>query len=809
MSVLDFIFEHWIAFTVSGFIAFSFAIIQYNYFKKNKKKLFALKSFFLNEKTDYSVCKIDEVAQIVMIKEDNYQPLNKLIKEINLYVQKSVGTADFNIIQNKTERCIDSLFEHATGELSFPTYYGLMGTFAGTFLGLIGFLFGGSDLSDESKVTNLIIGVLVSMITSWFGLLLTTLSNHKAAETKKQLDRQKNEFLDFIQLELIPKLHTTITTLQQTMEGFVPKFDLVINNFERTFSSVIGRFKDTFDQCTDNFGTEFRQNSSYISKTVSALNQSIGKITENVENQRQLLVELKSEKMFDTLQDFVDATKSFELSTGAINEYTIMLQDFIKASQNVIDKQTEYANSLHIPHELAVKLTALLNRISTFEQNINALGENLGQAEMLGNQELALIKRHLESLEEKKQLADRFLDTSNEELESVFKLQTKTIKSLFDHYQQQLEDERDALSAMVREILQIINKKKTDLLNHLDNAFDVSKVHTMFSHLKTLPDIATKLEEMESMIVSTEQLGQYVQELINRMNQMQTAIQNLTSEQIQAINDRGDKLSSTMVDIGMRQNDNNDVWMKKFEGIALSTKSDLEKTFDASKVQMMFSHLKTLPDIATKLEDMESIIVSTEQLKQYTEELINGINQLQSAIHNLSSEQIQAINDEGDKLSSTIIDIGSQQNSNYDAWMNKLEEIALSSKSELNVLKDTLQSDIQIVPSHVDKQMQMITSELKSNILQISEGTRHLRRDITKDVSAEVVSEVNKININIREQGKNTDKLIRSTGEQTISLIRQLSAEKKTELSAVIKSLEDKGQNLQVIIDALKQQKNS
>lgn len=513
MNILQLIVEHCIALTISAVVTCIFGYLQWKLYTGNVELISLLKQIFLKEEqtSGYKIYFIDDVCQIKPVKDK--EQLNSLIEEINLYVQKSIGTADFNIIQNKTERKIESLYEHATAELSFPTYIGLMGTFTGTFLGLVGFLVSGNDLSDDSKVTNLIIGVLVSMLTSLFGLVLTTRSNHLAAVTKKELDQQKDIFLDFIQLELIPKLQTTVTTLQQTLEGFVPKFDEVISNFEKTFSGVIGRFKDTFDECTKNFGTEFRQNTRLISHTVSTLNDSIGHITENVENQRKLLEELRSESMFYTLERFVEAANTFQGTTSAVNEYNEMLRSLLASTQSVIKLQTDYANSLHVPQSIVLQLNRILDRITTFEQNINALGENIAQTKMLGNQELLLIQKHLESFEEKKQLADRFLDTSNEELELLFREQGKLVKALFDNYQQQMENERDELSAFVRETMQIITKKKNDLLTHLEKAFDVGNVNAMFSHLKSLPEIEEKLEEIEKGIIRNEQLEQHIKQL--------------------------------------------------------------------------------------------------------------------------------------------------------------------------------------------------------------------------------------------------------------------------------------------------------
>lgn len=68
---------------------------------------------------------------------DAVNPLFKtMIGELNDYIRKNKGTTDFSIIQHKTERIVKSKFDDATARLSFPTYIGLMGTFAGVFIGL-------------------------------------------------------------------------------------------------------------------------------------------------------------------------------------------------------------------------------------------------------------------------------------------------------------------------------------------------------------------------------------------------------------------------------------------------------------------------------------------------------------------------------------------------------------------------------------------------------------------------------------------------------------------------------------------------
>ena len=689
MNIISLIAEHWIALFVSMAVTLGFAFRQWKYYAQNKKRINSMRSFFLRKSSDYGIYQQDEVALIQLTGLEKHPALKSLIQELDLYIQKSIGTADFNVIQNKTERYVESLYEHSTAELSFPTDYGLMGTFTGTFIGLIGFLISGSDLSDESKVTNLIIGVLVSMATSLFGLVLTTRSNHDAASAKKQLDEQKNEFLDFIQLELIPRLQTTITTLQQTMEGFVPKFDVVINKFASTFSSVIERFRDTFDECTDNFGSEFRQNSSLIATTVATLNESIGQITANVENQRLLLAELRSEKMFVTMQQFVDSAKAFRASTAQINTYNELLQSLINTSHVVIDKQTEFAHSLEIPQELIEKVTRLLDRISNFELKINDLGENIAQSEMLGNKELALIQRHLESLEEKKQLADRFLDTSNDELEAIFKEQNKVVKSLFSHYHQQLEDERDALNNFVRETLQIISKKKADLLNHLENAFDVSRVNAMFSHLKTLPEIVSRLEEMQQIIIHDEQLSKHIQELLTHITMLQQTVSNASSSLTETLDGN---TASQIQAMGEEQ--------KKL-AVIIKEASEVERSFIGIRADEMHG---AIAETRTELQGVREAAVTQ------ADRVMTGINGITAATKYL---QRDIVRDVSNKVSGEVgrITMGIQESgqkaeaairTSSEQTLRAVGQYSAESKRELSELLKTLQHQGQSIVDILD-----------------------------------------------------------------------------------------------------------
>ena len=238
----------YISIVLSIVVACIFFKKQKKYYDENMSKLEKARDFFLANPT-YSVV---TVGNDKAIEEKNINgELLGLIKELNKYMSRNKGTTDFSIIQNKTERFANTIYENASSNLAFPTYMGLMGTFIGVFMGLVGFaapdLLGliGIDIesSEESNITRLILGVIVSMFTSFIGLSFTIRSNKAATEYKRTMDERKNIFYDFIQNELMPVLGMSVvaalTQLKETLTHFHESFDVITSNFERTFNKQV------------------------------------------------------------------------------------------------------------------------------------------------------------------------------------------------------------------------------------------------------------------------------------------------------------------------------------------------------------------------------------------------------------------------------------------------------------------------------------------------------------------------------------------------------------------------------------------
>ena len=486
-------------------VAYIFFRFQKKYYDENMSKLEKARDFFLANQT-YSVVTIGNDK--AMEEKNINGELLGLIKELNKYMSRNKGTTDFSIIQNKTERFANTLYENASSNLAFPTYMGLMGTFTGVFMGLFGFaapdLLGliGIDIesSEESNITRLILGVIVSMFTSFIGLYFTTNSNKAATEYKRIMDERKNIFYDFIQNELMPVLGMSVvaalTQLKETLTHFHESFDVITNNFERTFNN-----------CTSKFGKEFEKNIVAVGQAASQLGSSIEIVNRNVENQQMLLQELRSDGMIIALDRFIDAGKQFKESTKAVKDLDIIRTELSSTVSELIKAQKDYNSSLVVPKLIAERLNNILERVSTFEDSVNVLGESIAQTQMLGNSEMTLIKEHLDNIKRKDAIATEYQETANDELKSLFDTELNTIKVLQEKYTSAVDEYGEGFRELMNKITDAIKAKKEEFMQTLQDAFDIAELNTEFAHLNKLPEIK---EQIKALNVSVDNFSESV-----------------------------------------------------------------------------------------------------------------------------------------------------------------------------------------------------------------------------------------------------------------------------------------------------------
>lgn len=416
---------------------------------------------------------------------DNYK---FIVNSTNMYLEKNEGTADFSLLKDIAERKVELVYEQATSKLSFPMYLGLMGTFLGVGYGLYSLNDSGNIVMESQHISNFIGGVIVAMFTSFVGLALTTRANWLAANCQEELNKKKDAYFSFLQTELLPEMGTSIVQSLSQLKG-------TIGGFERSFTKVIDRFEHTFTDLTQSFGDGFRENINSIQGAVNSLGKNMHEISATMQLQKSLLAEIRSEEMVKSVKSIHDIFKEFETIVPLLKEFQIQQILLSKATVDLAEKQDSFNNSLEVPQQILENLNCILNRVSTFEQNINALGETLSDSQFLGSKQVNLIEKQLDSLEQKQKLAVRYTNNGTVQLEEYYAESIEKIEKLRHTFENQIKTAFDF-------------EMEGNSFKHLHHLVTISEVlPALKQEVKTLRDdvLVAKKDHAEEIIMAITQ----------------------------------------------------------------------------------------------------------------------------------------------------------------------------------------------------------------------------------------------------------------------------------------------------------------
>ncbi len=508
---MDFFIDNQFAISLIISVVSSAAFIgwQGKVYKKNVNAIDVFKRFF-SKKGEYT----SSVAACVDPETGNTannvvignvaaadSELKNLILDINSYIKKSKGTVAFSIIQNKTERRISMLYEIATSKLSFPTQIGLMGTFFGVFIGLSEFLIGtryGDGITDSS-IQSLICGVLVSMATSFCGIAMLIKSHSKANDASNQIDKDKNEFYEWVQNELMPSVDVS-------MVEAIGKLHETIDQFEPSFSGVISEFKNAFRDVTGAFGTDFRESVKVVSSAVKRMGENMDKVNKNIRFQEELLNTIRSRELIKGMDAFVEASHKFSEITGSLDQFERARRLMLVAAQETINLQKSFNESLSVPKEIAAEINMILNRITNFENNINKLGTDISQTQMVGSALVEEIKENINAIRSKQKVAKDFAEVANKKLETYFKEHQIELKCISKRYNEALEAYLKDYEQMLQERKEELEKRKREFVEAIEQKLSIEDIRSDFSSLKRLNEISQKVELLAKNPVNGDKL---------------------------------------------------------------------------------------------------------------------------------------------------------------------------------------------------------------------------------------------------------------------------------------------------------------
>lgn len=180
-----------------------------------------------------------------------------IISSLNRYLDKNRGgVSDYHLMKDIIDRNCDSVEEEIQALIPIPIYLGLVGTMLGILVGagLLVFSGGLHDLlssatgSGSVGIEALLGGVALAMGSSIVGLILTVFGSLKLKNVKSKLEKRKNNFLSWIQAELLPNISNDTSSALVRMTQNLDKFNAVFSHNANNLENVLIEVTKSYDK---------------------------------------------------------------------------------------------------------------------------------------------------------------------------------------------------------------------------------------------------------------------------------------------------------------------------------------------------------------------------------------------------------------------------------------------------------------------------------------------------------------------------------------------------------------------------------
>ena len=220
----------------------------------------------------------------------------EVIHMTNEYLRRNKGASQGERLQEIAVHKSDSMEEAVETNLPLPLYIGLFATFTGVIIGLIKIAYTGVT---DAAIQSFIGGVVIGMIGSAIGLILTVRANHVFKVGKEVRDAGIEEYFQFLRTKVI---HPEAAPVQGTVKGLRES----LSAFQSGFVQYQGQMNESL---TDTLRL-FRELKD-VFKQIRSLEQEIKGIGSSIRNNDDLL-----EKQVAYLSSYQQKAESFSLKLG-------------------------------------------------------------------------------------------------------------------------------------------------------------------------------------------------------------------------------------------------------------------------------------------------------------------------------------------------------------------------------------------------------------------------------------------------------------------------------------------------------------
>ena len=318
-------------------------VLQFSLYSYNRKKSAEIAEFFPDRK-NFSVNEITvegegngpgavyPVDQIEVTKAR--QAFRQVIEDTNSYLLHNKGSAaSFDMLKELTERPYHFGLEVARANLTTPLYVGLLGTFLGIGVGLVGIVKRGVV---EESIQTFLAGVIIAMVGSFCGLLFTLLSNYEYRQAKQQADERKQGYFSFLQSRLLPRL-------QQDMASSFSNLRTVLDQFNKDFFQKIIDFKEVFANLSNYVGVQEKFLSALENSGYTHITEANLRFLENIRENASLFESFSGyqKKLNESLQLGAEAAGNIREVVERLRHIDDV-QAYVRQNEEMLRKQVGY-----------------------------------------------------------------------------------------------------------------------------------------------------------------------------------------------------------------------------------------------------------------------------------------------------------------------------------------------------------------------------------------------------------------------------------------------------------------------------------
>src|SRR6185437_677971 len=316
----------------------------------------------------------DQEIDLIRKKGGGNEVTDKIVYSLNTYLLRNKGVAsDFHLIKDIVERNCDAVEEDIHQTVSVPLYLGLLGTFLGIVVGLVkisGIDFAGENSGMDLAISALLKGVMIAMIASFFGLLLTVLNNgffFKGA--KAQLEQRRNDFYTFVQTELLPLLNQNINSTLYSLQTNLFKFNDEFKENIGSLRAVMGKNHDALVAQEKILNTLENIDITEFGKANVIILQQLNISTEKLAQFNTYLGQL-NELMGTTSRVSSQLDSAIERSDN-FSELGQKLLSMFSENQKLVEFLQNHYDALDTSHQL---ITTAVNRVgNTLDESLDKL----------------------------------------------------------------------------------------------------------------------------------------------------------------------------------------------------------------------------------------------------------------------------------------------------------------------------------------------------------------------------------------------------------------------------------------------------